>query len=301
MPDDDAEQPSDEPAESCALVASFYTLAGAGFTEPPRNSFIERCEAAAAAGFTGIGLHVDDLPRTIAAGMDVTEMRAVLRTNGLVLVELEFLSGWALSHGQNGGISPALADIEAVADALGGRQVSAGEFSGDTPLDTAEALDSAARALRANADRLARRGLLVALEAFPWSVLTNTGIAIDLLRRAEAPNAGLLIDVWHFYNGGGHPDELVDLPTAGIAGFQLNDGPLVHDNFQQHARSQRELPGEGDLDVVGLIRAVRRAGFTGPYCVESNTPAFRNLPVAEAARRAADAATSVLASAGVIA
>jgi hypothetical protein len=55
------------------------------------------------------------------------------------------------------------------------------------------------------------------------------------------------------------------------------------------------------LNVVRLIQAVRRAGFTGPYCVESNTPEFRNLPVAEAARRAADAATSVLRSAGALA
>ena len=238
------------------LVASFFTLSGAGFAEPPRNSFIERCEAAAAAGFTGIGLHVDDLPRTIAAGVDVTEMQAVLKNNGLTLVEIEFLAGWALSNGRNGGISPALAEIEAVADALGDRQVSADEFTGDT---------------------------------------------IDLLRRAEAPNAGLLIDGWHFYNGGGHPDQLVDLPCAGITGFQLNDGPLVHDNFQQHARAERQVPGEGELDVVGLIHAARRAGFTGPYCVESNTPEFRRLPVAEAARRAADAATSVLRSAGVLA
>ena len=173
------------------------------------------------------------------------------------------------------GSHPLSPSIEAVADALGGRQVSAGEFSGDTSLDTEDALNGAAKALRANADRLAERGLLVALESFPWSALTNTGIAIDLLRRAEAPNAGLLIDVWHFYNGGGHPDQLVDLPTAGITGFQLNDGPLVHDNFQQHARAERQLPGEGELDVVGLIHAVRRAGFTGPYCVESNTPEFR--------------------------
>ena len=29
------------------LVASFFTLSGAGFGEPPRNGFIERCEAAA--------------------------------------------------------------------------------------------------------------------------------------------------------------------------------------------------------------------------------------------------------------
>jgi sugar phosphate isomerase/epimerase len=281
------------------LVASFFTLSGAGFVEPPRNSFVERCEAAAAAGFTGIGMHVDDLPRTIAAGVDVSEMRAVLRTNGLALVEVEFLAEWAVNNGRHGGLSPALAGIEAVCDALGGRHVSAGEFSGDALLGTEDALDGAAKALRANADRLAERGLLVALESFPWSAITNAGIAIDLLRRADAPNAGLLIDVWHFYNGGGQPGHLVDLPTAGITAVQLNDGPLVHDDFQQHARAERQLPGEGELDVVGLIEAVVRAGFTGPYCVESNTPELRNLPVAEAARRAAEAANGVLHSAGV--
>ena len=107
--------------------------------------------------------------------------------------------------------------------------------------------------------------------------------------------------MWHFYNGGGHPDLLVDLPAAGIAGVQLNDGPLVHEDFLQHARAERQLPGEGELDIVGLILAVQRAGFTGPYCVESNTPEFRNLPVADAARRAADSATRVLRSAGVLA
>lgn len=300
MADPTAARSMDEPPAFPGLVASFFTLSGSGFAEPPRNTFIERCEAAAAAGFTGIGLHSDDLPRTVAAGVDVAEMRAVLRLNGLELVEIEFLAGWAFSSADSSGISPALAGIEAVADALGGRQVSAGEFSGDTPLNTEEALDGAARALRANADRLAGRELLVALESFPWSAISNTRIAIDLLRRAEAPNAGLLIDVWHFYNGGGQPGHLADLPAAGITGVQLNDGPLVHENFQQHARAERQLPGEGDLDVVRLIHAVRRAGFTGPYCVESNTPALRALPVAEAARRAADSATSVLRSAGVI-
>lgn len=291
-------EPTAEPAAFPGLVASFFTLSGAGFTDPPRNSFVERCEAAAAAGFTGIGLHCDDLPRTVAAGVDVAEMRAVLRNNGLALVEIEFLAGWAFHPGD--GISPALAGIEAVADAFGGRQVSTGEFRGDLRLDTEEALDTAAKALRANAGRLAQRGLLVALESFPWSALANTRIAIDLLRRAAAPNAGLLIDVWHFYNGGGHPDLLADLPAAGITGVQLNDGPLVHDDFQRHARAERHLPGEGDLDVVALIRAVRRAGFTGPYCVEANTPALRSLPVAEAARRAADAATGALRAAGVL-
>ena len=125
-------------------------------------------------------------------------------------------------------------------------------------------------------------------------------MAREVLRRADAPNAGLLIDIWHYYNGGGTPETVADLPAEGITGVQLNDGPLVHEDFLTHARAERKLPGEGELDVVGLIRAAHRAGYAGPYCVESNTPEFRSLPVAEAARRAADAAFGVLRTAGVL-
>ena len=43
------------------LTASYVTLAGAGFAEPPRFTFRQRCEAASAAGFARIGIHLNDL------------------------------------------------------------------------------------------------------------------------------------------------------------------------------------------------------------------------------------------------
>jgi hypothetical protein len=43
----DLRQTPPEPAAFPDLVASFFTLSGAGFVQPTRNSFIERCEAAA--------------------------------------------------------------------------------------------------------------------------------------------------------------------------------------------------------------------------------------------------------------
>ncbi|QJY46277.1 sugar phosphate isomerase/epimerase family protein [Pseudonocardia broussonetiae] len=271
------------------LVASFFTLTGAGFGEEPRFPFTERCRAAAAAGFTGIGLHVDDLPRTISSGLDVADMRAVLAETGLRVVEIEFLGGWALD-GDPVDLDAGVARVEAVADAFGGRHVSAGEFRGDGTLD----LDAAAARLDALAGRLAQRGLLVAVEAFPWSVLAGPDTVAELLGRVQASNVGSLIDVWHFSHNGGEPAAL----TGPVAAVQLNDGPRVHADFLAHARATRRLPGEGDLDVVGLVRAVLRAGFTGPWCVEVNTPQLRALPVEEAARRAAAAATAVLAAAG---
>ena len=270
------------------IVASFFTLAGSGFTEPPRHGFVERCRAAADAGFTGIGLHAADLPRTVAGGLDAAGMRAVLADTGLRVVEIEFLGGWAL--GDPG--DDLVRGVEAVADAFGGRHVSAGEFrpSPDGGVD----LDAAAARLRALADRLHRRGLLVAVEAFPWSALPDPGTTLELLRRAGAGNAGLMIDVWHFFNGGARPELLAGCPRGTVAAVQLNDGPLVHEDFLRHARAQRRLPGEGELDVVELIRAVRGTGYDGPWCIEVNTPEHNELPVTEAAKRAAGAAREVL-------
>jgi sugar phosphate isomerase/epimerase len=271
------------------LVASFFTLTGAGFGEEPRHSFVERCRAAAAAGFTGIGLHADDLPRTIASGLDVAAMQAVLADTGLQVTEIEFLGGWALD-GDPTELEELVSRIEAVADAFGGRHVSAGEFRGGGPLD----MGAAAARLDRLAARLAERGLQVAVEAFPWSVLAGPRVVPELLRGATAPNLGQLIDVWHFYNNGGDPDTL----TGPVAAVQLNDGPRVHQDFLVHARAARRLPGDGELDVAGLVRAVLRTGFTGPWCVEVNTPEFRVLPIDEAARRAAETASAVLDAAG---
>jgi sugar phosphate isomerase/epimerase len=216
-------------------------------------------------------------------------MQAVLAETGLRVSEIEFLGGWALDPDTTA-LEQLVGRVEAVAEAFGGRHVSAGEFRGDGVVD----LDVAAARLGELARRLSQHDLLVAVEAFPWSVLADPSIVPELLRRAQVPNLGQLIDVWHFYNSGGDPGGLV----GPIAAVQLNDGPRVHRDYLTHARAARRLPGEGDLDVTGLIRAVLRTGFTGPWCVEVNTPEFRALPVDEAACQAVVAATSVLDAAG---
>ena len=122
----------------------------------PGIPFIERCEAAAAAGFSGIGLHSEIRPaRSLPAW--IPEMRAVLRNNGLALVEIEFLGGWAFSR-------PARGNLTITGRHRSGRRRARGppgqrrRIQRRLPLDTEEALERAAKALRANADRLAKRG-----------------------------------------------------------------------------------------------------------------------------------------------
>ncbi|MGP3974592.1 sugar phosphate isomerase/epimerase family protein [Streptomyces sp. 8N114] len=270
------------------LTASFVTLSGAGFAQPARVPFAERCRAAAAAGFTGIGLHIDDYQRMRAAGASDDSVRTLLGTHGLALCEIEFLSGWATADPEGGD----LATVDALGHAFRPHHVTAGEFTGDE-LD----ITAAGARLRAICDAVAEHGLHVAVEAFPWSGLKDVATARAVLEASGAPNAGLMIDVWHFYNSRSTLADLTGLPPDRITAVQLNDGRIVHDDFLAEARRGRLLPGDGELDVTGLLLGLHERGFRGPYCVEVNYPGYRDLPVEEMATQAfmkASAALEVL-------
>jgi sugar phosphate isomerase/epimerase len=274
------------------LTASFVTLSGAGFAEPARVPFGERCRAAASAGFSGIGLHHEDFAVMIADGMDEPGLRASAVQCGLDVREIEFLTGW--SHGDGSAAAPTLQWIERMALVLSPHHVTAGDFSADV-ID----VDQAAANLRRICAQLSPLGVMVAVEAFAWSGLRDYATARAVVEEADAPNAGLMIDTWHFYNTRSTTDDLAGLDPDRIAGVQLNDGRIVDGDFLVEARRGRLLPGDGELDVTGLIAYVHRTGFDGPYCVEVSYPEYRDLSVDEMATLAYGKAAAALAAAGV--
>jgi sugar phosphate isomerase/epimerase len=202
-------------------------------------------------------------------------MRAVLADSGLRVVEIEFISGWATGADT----SAVERRVYQVAELLGGRHVSVGEFPPGDTLD----IPGAADRLAAMARRAADHGLLLAVEPFAWSPIRDVRTALQLLDAADAANAGLLVDVWHFFNGNATLSQL-----RRVAAVQLNNGPRVHDDFLRHARATRWLPSQGELDAAALVRQLARIGYDGPYCVEVNYPEFRSMPVIDAARLAFD-------------
>ncbi|MFG6198405.1 sugar phosphate isomerase/epimerase family protein [Nonomuraea sp. JJY05] len=264
------------------LTASFVTLSGAGFAQPARVPFAERCRAAAAAGFTGIGLHAQDYQATLAQGHDDASLRAVLHEHGLALRETEFLTGWAMADID-------ITVFEDLAGAFSPHHVTAGELGGGD-LDVA----AAGARLHAICTTLAPYGIRVAVEAFPWSPIKDVATARAIVEASGSPNAGLMIDVWHFFNTRSTLANLEGLTPEQIVAVQLNDGRIVDDDFLAEARRARLLPGEGELNIGHLLQGLYELGFRGPYCVEVNYPAFRELPVEEMATRAHATATEIL-------
>lgn len=104
------------------------------------------------------------------------------------------------------------------------------------------------------------------------------------------PNAGLLLDCWHWYTSGGTRDEILALRPEQVVYVHVNDAPAGVPVDEQ-LDNVRALPGEtGVIDIVGFLRALRTIGYDGPVTPEPFKKELADLPSDEARLRAVGAA-----------
>ena len=103
------------------------------------------------------------------------------------------------------------------------------------------------------AERAAMFGVTPHLEFMPWTCAPD--LAAARKRTAGIANCRLLIDAFHLARSGGSPSDLAQNDPA-IAYLQLCDiaGPIpAMDKILREARSERLFPGEGEIDLIGLL------------------------------------------------
>jgi sugar phosphate isomerase/epimerase len=254
----------------------------------------ERVEAAAAAGFRGFGLLRADL---LAAERDhgMAGIRSLLQDNGLVHVELELLTDWWTEGPRRRRSDTVRRDLLSAAEALGAHHVKIGPVDAGEPRDH----DRWVTELAALAEEADQAGTRVGLEFLPWSSIPTVHDGLRLVGEAGHDAGGLVVDVWHTERAGTPPAELAAVPLGRIVGVELSDADArqVGSLFEDTA-NRRRLCGQGAFDLQGCIRALRAAGWTGPWGVEILSEEFRRLPVREAAAAAFDTAAAQLELAG---
>jgi len=267
------------------LVLSVGTL--------PRASFRERVAAARAGGFAGISLRVRDHREAREQGLSDGDLRALLADHAIAVGEIEVLSTWrpgAPVHPK----AASLDEILDVAGALGARSVSVVEGPGE-PLDVAAAAD----AFGAVCDRGSALGLLFHLEFWPGSAL-DLATAIAIVRAARRVNGGLLVDTWHLARTRNGDALLAEVPGDRILALQLSDSPRVsapEPDYMRATLTRRLVPGEGALDLAGLVRRLDASGCRAPVSVEVWSEELAAQPAIDVARRVGEAMRAVLARA----
>ncbi|UOA29106.1 sugar phosphate isomerase/epimerase and 4-hydroxyphenylpyruvate domain-containing protein [Pseudosulfitobacter sp. DSM 107133] len=122
----------------------------------------------------------------------------------------------------------------------------------------------------------AQRGIRVGYEALAWGRHVNDHRdAWEIVRRADHPNIGLIVDSFHTLARGIDPESLRRIPGDRIFFMQLADAPRIDMDLLYWSRHFRNMPGEGDLDVTAFTRAVMATGYTGPVSLEIFNDQFR--------------------------
>ncbi len=112
-------------------------------------------------------------------------------------------------------------------------------------------------------------GLTVDLEFPSWTETPDLREATRVLREAAQPNAGMLIDLLHFARSGSSVDDLRQLPAEWFHFAHVCDAPpgvpSTNEGLIHTARFERLFPGEGGIDVHGILAALPPAI---PYALE---------------------------------
>ncbi|MEC9346626.1 MAG: TIM barrel protein [Pseudomonadota bacterium] len=137
-------------------------------------------------------------------------------------------------------------------------------------------IDRAADDLAELGERAATRGLRIGYEALAWGRhVSDHRDAWEIVRRAGRDNVGLILDSFHTLARDLDPDSIRAIPGDRIFFIQLADAPRIQMDRLHWSRHFRNMPGEGDLDVTGFMRAVAATGYDGTVSLEIFNDQFR--------------------------
>jgi sugar phosphate isomerase/epimerase len=282
--------------DDAELLGLYWTVSGPVEVHTGREwslfDFSDRCAQAAKVGFSGLGIWHADLEHVLQS-RSLTDMQREFDANGLKHLELEFLMDWFVAPGDPRRVASdrIRAQLLEAAGALGAHHVKVGNIPG-TPCELDLLVESYAQLCAQAAQQTDAR---IVYEFMPFDVNADSlEKALAIVDGAGAPNGGLALDVWHLTKLGISPDAVAAIPPQWLAWVELSDGTIAwrSDDHIEETTMYRALPGEGEMDVPGYIDAARRAGYPGPWGVETLSEELRNNPIDVIFRRAHDATAS---------
>ncbi len=208
----------------------------AGVTPELNNDPATFVTAAAEAGWPATGVWFDPASWTAETA---SEVRRRLDDSGLVAVDME-----VVRMGPNGDCGEAL--IDAAAEVGANNILAISTFT--DPAQTAARFAELCR-------RAAQVGIRFCIEFMRFTTVRTLGDALDVVHRAQQPNAGILVDLLHVARSGTTFDEIAAADPSLFPYAQWCDGPaepvgLDTKGLIEDALDDRSVPGRGALAVT---------------------------------------------------
>ena len=249
-----------------------------------RGTFEEILSASAEAGFRKVEFPLSQVKEHLARGKSVADARALIERLGLRCIG-GFDCG-VVCFGPADKRAENHARVEASARMISGLGGSNMVVGTDGPQDlskTADVIGDIARVFAEVAARVKPLGVTLCVE-FNWSpVVKSMRTACEVARRSGAANVGVIFDPAHYHCTPSKLDQINAENVRFVRHVHVNDmrdkpGELSNCN------SDRVLPGDGCLDVKGLIKALEKHGYKGDFAIELFNEELWATPPAKAAK-----------------
>jgi 2-keto-myo-inositol isomerase len=164
----------------------------------------------------------------------------------------------------------------------------------ETNASRAAVVDESVRVLSELCDIAARHDVALAFEFLGQTncSVQTLDLAHEIVRAANRPNLGLVIDSFHFYAGGSTIEMIEGVDPKLIYVFHINDAEDLP--REQLLDKHRLLPGLGILPLREMIAAFRKIGYDKVASVEIFRPEYWDRDPFDLARAAHLATERVL-------
>jgi sugar phosphate isomerase/epimerase len=128
---------------------------------------------------------------------------------------------------------------------------------------------------------------------FIWTLPETVALAKD-----GGDNIGAILDVWHWHHSEGTIADITSTDKARIVHVHLSDAkPMPPEEVRDNMRL---MPGEGSIDLVGFLRALKQIGYTDGVSPEPLGRIPPDMSAEDAATLGLETTTAVMKKAGVI-
>ena len=211
---------------------------------------LDYIEFAARAGFASIGLRTNPaapggIVYPLATAAEQAELRRRIDATGVSVMYIELIG---LSETTRAADYRPMLEVGA---AIGASRLGVGGDSANFAV--------VAERMAEICDLAREYNIAVDIEFMPFRPVKTFADALEVVRRADRPNAHIMVDALHVFRSNSSLDDIRRADPKFLGTFQICDAPRdppPADQLATEARTRRLLPGHGGLPLWELIDAM---------------------------------------------
>ncbi|UCH35783.1 MAG: sugar phosphate isomerase/epimerase [Armatimonadota bacterium] len=115
------------------------------------------------------------------------------------------------------------------------------------------------------AERAADFGVVLCVKAHVGASIYNTPTTLRAMSEIDSPGFGIDMDPSHVYRAGENPVEALPQVISRVRHIHIRDCP---DRGPGPGKPEVQACGRGEIDLLGYVRVLTEAGYTGPVDLE---------------------------------